>query len=550
MLCTVDIPIPYPLNISLMSQGCATLSDRSFVLVKDSLEGTIQLGILAQSLQREEGPYLPSFTFSSSVSLKDQMVRKFSKHKHLNVKRCIEEYGAASHASDPDFLIGIERLCRHANSISSNTFAENPYVFLLVLDKVHHHQTNEYVQDQWDAQQKKTVKDLLKELEVGLPKTYLHIPNNFDFTIGGKNVDFAKYWTARLVELSSFTVNINKRIPFQQNFEHQDTYELRIFVGFDTMRVTEPSAGKEASLYVYSRQSGRLITQYDDARTLLKLSAGGTTFCQGLTVIIDDIGGQLPLNPTKEQIAFGEEDRGETHKDNLFAWIGCMIHFYYNHQLEKFGKKKTALTKKVAELSDNLQTRGLKSLDSSSFTTYQLTSKPIGQNIRVDKSSVKELPGKDTLSRLKTSKSSGAKSSRSTTASASTTTNGRKRKATNIELQQLSDDIPRRKKPVSYRETETDEEEEDGEVGGSDDERKLPARRTTQNGRGNANDSTDQSMSENTKTTEEQAARDPYTKAYYMDLCGDLTQRRLKDKAKIKELKKKVKQLEKQMKEE
>ena len=227
-----------------------------------------------------------------------------------------------------------------------------------------------------------------------------------------------------------------------------------------------------------------------------------------------------------------------------------MVHFYYNHQLDKFGKKKTALTKKVAELSDNLQTSGLKSLDSSSFTTYQLTSKPIGQNIRVDKSSVKELPGKDTLYRLKASKSSGTKSSKAASATSASTTNGRKRKATNIELQQLSDDIPRRKKPVSYRETETDEEEEDGEVGGSDDDRKQPARRATQNGRGNANDSTDQSMSENTKTTEEQAARDPYTKAYYMDLCGDLTQRRLKDKAKIKELKKKLKLLEKQMKEE
>ena len=45
-------------------------------------------------------------------------------------------------------------------------------------------------------------------------------------------------------------------------------------------------------------------------------------FCQGLTVIIDDIGGHLPLNPTKEQIAFGEEDRGEIHKDNLFRLPG------------------------------------------------------------------------------------------------------------------------------------------------------------------------------------------------------------------------------------
>ena len=44
----------------------------------------------------------------------------------------------------------------------------------------------------------------------------------------------------------------------------------------------------------------RLIKDYRDARGELLLSAGGTDFCQGLTIIVDDKHGMLPLNPTKQ----------------------------------------------------------------------------------------------------------------------------------------------------------------------------------------------------------------------------------------------------------
>jgi hypothetical protein len=38
-----------------LKQGCATLSDLSFVLVKNGSNSNIELGICAKSLQREEG---------------------------------------------------------------------------------------------------------------------------------------------------------------------------------------------------------------------------------------------------------------------------------------------------------------------------------------------------------------------------------------------------------------------------------------------------------------------------------------------------------------
>ena len=71
-----------------------------------------------------------------------------------------------------------------------------------------------------------------------------------------------KYWPSRLVELSSFTVDINKKIPWQHNLNQQhqqDAYKLRVFLGFDVTRVTETRKKKQAVLLFHSRMVGRLI---------------------------------------------------------------------------------------------------------------------------------------------------------------------------------------------------------------------------------------------------------------------------------------------------
>jgi hypothetical protein len=76
--------------------------------------------------------------------------------------------------------------------------------------------------------------------------------------------------------------------------------QFRVYAGFDAQIFKKGNSEKRCcSLYIYSRQSGRLITHHIDARTILGLSAGGTEFCSGLRVIMDDFEGILPLNPTK-----------------------------------------------------------------------------------------------------------------------------------------------------------------------------------------------------------------------------------------------------------
>lgn len=287
-----------------LKQGCATLSDLSFVLMKNGDEKHIELGIIAKDLQRLDGCYLPAFHFTNEkrsewMSLRDQMISFFSDPSYADVAKCIAKYGAPRYESERNLAVGVDRLCRHFNRKAF----DDPYVFMVILDKIHHDQAEEYIGNQVDAQQKITVNRLMKELTEVIPRTYLHVPQSFSFMIGEQRIIF-DYWPRRLIELTTIKVDVNKKIPWQNKIDlpnHQQTYPMRVFLGFDGMRVTTSSTGREASLYIYSRQCGRLISHHADARTRLGLSAGGSEYCQGLTVIIDDYGGNLPLNPTKQE---------------------------------------------------------------------------------------------------------------------------------------------------------------------------------------------------------------------------------------------------------
>jgi len=114
--------------------------------------------------------------------------------------------------------------------------------------------------------------------------------------------------------------------------EHRDAYDLRLFLGFDRYRIVESDFDantgekketKNASLYFYSRMSGRLIKSEPDARHMLGLSTGTSLYAAALTIIIDDVDGNLPLHPTKQDLAFGNENRGAVHEENLLAWVGA-----------------------------------------------------------------------------------------------------------------------------------------------------------------------------------------------------------------------------------
>ena len=242
------------------------------------------------------------------------MKNRFSEPKYSDVAQTIARYGTVLNEKNANLQIGIARLCQHYDNICKDDFGDSPCVFAVIVDKVRSQNS--------DAITRVHVNDLLDELTLKIPRTYLHIPRGYDFKIKDRIIGY-NYWQSefvyfcpkslktalltqfvfdkgRLVEFSQYTIELGSTIEWQEWDKKNDAHNctFRIYLGFDAQDVMDSEA--VGSLFVYSRLSGRLITYHKDARTMLSLSAGGTEFCSGLRIILDDYEGHLPLNPTKQ----------------------------------------------------------------------------------------------------------------------------------------------------------------------------------------------------------------------------------------------------------
>ena len=400
-----------------LKQGCATLSDLSFIISRN--KQILEIGLIAASLQKEEGIYLPYHTIEvpSDDEKKDSNLSSFLKEKIMEAIKskngfheCIEEFGYGN----VDF--GSSQLISYCMTMLSNDWGD--YSFCIILSDLRHksnvesHDTyknntgieieadeNKFPSTPMTQQSPASIaenksqsfslredlgkaENLLKELKIELPKFYIHVPPHFDFQIEGSLVTFS-HWQSRLVELWSFDVRIDPTNNWLEMNEAEwkypsNGYNMKLYLGFDPVLAGSSSRNSACSLFFYARQSGRLIKSIQDARAILGLVNSGSDFSQGLTVIVDDYDGNLPLNPTKQDIAFGEEKHGIAHRTNLFAWISAYVHFFWKHHERKYKtEKKTKLSKNILGFLDqvekhttatkNLPMRPLKDLH---LTTY------------------------------------------------------------------------------------------------------------------------------------------------------------------------------------
>lgn len=168
------------------------------------------------------------------------------------------------------------------------------------------------------------------------------------------------------------------------------------------------------------------MIQYEpDGRSTLGLNAGGTEFCQALTVIIDDYEGHLPLDPTKQGIAFGSQRHGHIHKENLFTIVNCVVKFFFNYHKNKYNGSKALLSEKIMDFAKSELPDGVKSCAESEVTDYGVCFVVTKTRLlRVDSTCYKdEYVGADTLFRLlpdtkKVSKPSKRKPSKGKSSSA------------------------------------------------------------------------------------------------------------------------------------
>ena len=167
----------------------------------------------------------------------------------------------------------------------------------------------------------------------------------FDLVVDQERVEFS-HWQRRLVELTRFRVNVSADEPLEalsdEDWDRPTAakHGLSIYCGFDAQRVDRDLRKKKGTstcaLLVYSCRAGRLVEQERDARHLLGLSSSGVDYTQGLTVIVEDGEGRLPLTPTKDGIAWSERTNGMIHRQNLLAWTGAVTQFFWTHHKKKF----------------------------------------------------------------------------------------------------------------------------------------------------------------------------------------------------------------------
>jgi hypothetical protein len=248
---------------------------------------------------------------------------------------------------------------------------------------------------------------LLKTLHEKLPYLYLHL-HDLDVRVENKAME-SIYWERRLAELSRFELQLSQTELWSkiqksrwQNNKGKNVYDVtnqkeavRFFCGFDPYRcrgriqhlvndgkgkkggveaveddtvmsyvpggstiggeITQMGNNSAIKIYLYSRQSGRLIKVQNDPRNELGLTSGSSDFCQGLTVIIDDYNGTLPLNPTKQDTAYGHSKHGQIHAANLKEWTAAITHFYWNYHHDRCGNSKVAVTQAVSKTKASLE---------------------------------------------------------------------------------------------------------------------------------------------------------------------------------------------------
>lgn len=365
-----------------LKQGCATISDLSFVLIRS--DDRMAVGVIAKGLQHAEGAFLPSYPLDLGNDVKKQLENIFTVDDP-EVGLCVAAYGFG------DLKIAIERLEKHVDEMcNSSEWGDETYCFRLICDKIRYRNaqdsSHEVIMIDDGDSYRYAVNGLMNELSTVLPSQYIHIPECFDVRIGMEKVYF-NYWQCRLAELSVFYVKIDPDNSFTISDDWKEPtfgYHIRVFVGFDPIRFMDAEDPKKdeiktCSLHLYSRQSGRLIRHETDARSLLGLQSGGTIFCQGLTVIVDDFAGQLPLNPTKQDVAFSEQSNGQVHERNLYSWIHAIAGGYYLYVLDFFHKRKGDLSIGVKSLYHPMKALfdqrceaqfQIKSLAKANYTSY------------------------------------------------------------------------------------------------------------------------------------------------------------------------------------
>ncbi|CAB9497416.1 expressed unknown protein [Seminavis robusta] len=355
-----------------LKHSCATLSNINFVLTRNKHE--FDFGVIARDLQTKDSVSLPHFPFGIEPHLlannntppeviAQELRPQIEKilHDNPHVHALVTSTLGQGFPDD-----AAEQIVHYAmDMLTKDQWKQEDHVFQLIITDFLHASNARSA----NGMMYQPARNFLNEVRDLIQKYYINIPlHDFDFWIMGERMHFV-YWQNRLVEMAKFEVNVPKDTKIKDltddNWMDQG-YSLSIYCGFDALRFgNKHGEDKGLKLCFYSRQSGRLIEENKDARAVLGLPASGVDYTQGLTVIIDDVAGELPLKPAKDGLTWSKEHAGAIHESNLYAWAGAVARFYWDYHSRKFQGEgpvkhndyKSRLNRAVVSFMEPIQNR-------------------------------------------------------------------------------------------------------------------------------------------------------------------------------------------------
>jgi hypothetical protein len=237
-----------------IKQVCTGLSDFSIVIIKNVQ--SFSIGVISKSLQRVDGVCLFSYQFEYATLNRD-LDRWLLQDEDF--RDSVEIYGGTSATNG---RIGLNR---HIHALLAE---KDEHLFLEILHKINQEDTGV------------CVSGLLESLATQLPKSYLHIPSTFQITVDSERIQ-CQYLERRLAELHYFPLMVDPHNSYKvaADWELSRNHHLvHIYIGFDPVRALESGRDTKASLFVYSRGSGRLLNEIEDARGYVNLTSSGTKY--------------------------------------------------------------------------------------------------------------------------------------------------------------------------------------------------------------------------------------------------------------------------------
>ena len=209
-----------------VKQGCATLSDLSFIISRDGYR--FGLGIIAKDLQTRNGVHFPSFSFewnenendnSNETPLVDcleaELQNIFSHHHDPKLYAIIQKYGeGCAHRGIMELVKQYMKIC---SSSIWNAEGVNHVFGLVIYDLKHGRDEDDdehgdgYADENYETDNVDKTQQFLDQLRIELPKHYLHVPTSFDVRVAGRKVHFA-HWQNRLAEMTHFTIRVHKKV--------------------------------------------------------------------------------------------------------------------------------------------------------------------------------------------------------------------------------------------------------------------------------------------------------------------------------------------------